>query len=121
MAGLFNRYNDLRDCVPGAFQALKYCIRHNVCISGQCVEWLVENHPELIVDEVYDDFEGRSRWFIAKAYILNIDDEWYRCWEEVGLTENQPNEWLDQTLEKVVQKEITVTAWIAEEEEFFYD
>lgn len=117
MAGIFNRYEDLRNNVPGALQALKYCFKHNICVSGACVEWFVQNFPDLIVDEVYDEFENSSRWSIGKDYILNIDGEWYRCWEEVGLTEMQENEWWDQTLVKVHQKEVTIAVWVTDEEE----
>lgn len=117
MAGLFDRYEDLRNKVPGAIQALKYCFTHGVCISGACVGWFIDNFPELIVDEIYDDFGDSGRWSIGKAYILNIDGEYYRCWEEVGLTEMQENMWWDQTLEPVHQKEVTVTAWMTDEEE----
>lgn len=117
MAGLFDRYDDLRNNVPGAYQALLYCITHDVCVSGRCVEWLVDNHPELVSDEYYADFEDSSRWSIAKDYILAIDEDFYRCWEEVGLTEMQENEWWDQTLEPVHKKEVTVTAWMTDEEE----
>lgn len=117
MAGMFDRYGDLRNNVPGAYQALLYSITHNVCIKGDCVEWLIDNHPELIVDEIYDDFNDSSRWSIGKAYILALDDGFYRCWEEVGLTEMQGNEWWDQTFEPVHTKEVTVTAWMTDEEE----
>lgn len=119
MTGIFDRYADLRNNVPGALQALKYAITHDICINGNCVEWLVQNFPELIVDEVYDDFEDSGRWSISKAYILNIDGEWYRCWEEVGLTEMQDNEWWDQVLVKVHQKEVTIAVWVTDEEEDF--
>lgn len=117
MAGLFDRYDDLRNNVPDACQALLYCITHDVCIKGDCVEWLVDNHPELVVDEVYDDFESSGRWSIGKSYILALDEGFYRCWEEVGLTEMQPNEWWDQTLEPVHMKEITISTWVTEEED----
>lgn len=116
MAGTFDRYDDLRNNVPGAFQALMYCFTHEICIKGECVEWLIDNYPGLIVDEVYDDFEDSGRWSIGKAYILKIDDDYYRVWEEVGLTEMQPNEWWDQTPQKMVQHERTITEWIAVEE-----
>ena len=116
MAGIFNRYDGLRDDVPGAYQALLYCITHDVCVSGKCVQWLVENHPELVSDEYYADFEDSSRWSIGKAYILSLDDGFYRCWEEVGLTEMQPNEWWDQTFEKVLATDQIVSVWVAPEE-----
>lgn len=116
MAGIFNRYNDLRDEVPGAYQALLYCITHDVCVSGECVRWFVDNHPELVSDEYYVDFEDSSRWSIGKAYILALDEGFYRCWEEVGLTEMQPNEWYDQTFELVLQHKRTIVEWITEEE-----
>lgn len=117
MAGIFNRYDDLRDNVPGAYQALLYCITHDVCVSADCVEWLVENHPELVSDEYYVDFEDSSRWSIGKAYILALDEGFYRCWEEVGLTEMQPNEWWDQTFEPVHMKEVTISTWVTDEED----
>ena len=30
MAGTFDRYDDLRNDVPGAYQALLYCITHDI-------------------------------------------------------------------------------------------
>ena len=44
MAGMFDRYDDLRNNVPGAYQALLYCLQHDVCIRGVCIEWLIDNH-----------------------------------------------------------------------------
>ena len=79
MTGTFDRYVDLRNNVPGAYQALLYCITHNVCISGRCIDWLIDNHFELVSDAYYEDFEDSSRWSIAKAYILSLDDGFYRC------------------------------------------
>ena len=117
MAGMFDRYDDLRNDVPGAYQALLYCITHGVCIKGECIEWLVDNHPELVSDEYYVDFDDATRWSIGKAYILALDEGFYRCWEEVGLTEMQSNEWWDQTCEPVHMKEVTITAWVTDEEE----
>ena len=117
MTGTFDRYADLRNEVPGAYQALLYCITHDICVSSRCIEWLIDEHPELVSDEYYDDFEDSSRWSIGKAYILALDEGFYRCWEEVGLTEMQPSEYYDQTLEPVHMKEVTVTAWMTDEEE----
>lgn len=117
MAGMFDRYDDLRNNVPGAYQALLYCITHEVCMSGRCVKWLIDEHPELVSDEYYMEFEDSSRWSIGKAYILSVNGGFYRCWEEVGLTEMQPNEYYDQTFECVHTKEVTVTVWTTDEEE----
>ena len=117
MAGTFDRYDDLCNNVPGAYQALLYCITHDICVSGRCVEWLIDEHEELVSDWYHADFEDSSRWSIGKAYILSLDDGFYRCWEEVGLTEMQPNEYYDQTCEPVHMKEVTVTAWVTNEEE----
>lgn len=117
MAGLFDRYDDLRNNVPGAYQALLYCITHNVCVRGRCVKWLIDEHPDLVSDEYFDEFENSSRWAIGKAYIIALDDGFYRCWEEVGLTEMQPSEYYDQTFEPVHTKEVTITVWVTDEEE----
>lgn len=117
MTGTFDRYDDLRNKVPGAYEALIYCITHEVCIKGDCVEWLIDNCPDLIVDEVYDDFEDSGRWSIGKSYIIALDDGFYRCWEEVGLTEMQPNEWWDQTFQPVHTKEVTIAVWATDEED----
>lgn len=111
MAGIFDRYDDLRNNIPGAYQALLYSITHNIFVSGECVEWLIDEHPELVCDEYYDDFEDSSRWSIGRAYILALDEGFYRCWEEVGLTEMQPSEYYDQTFEPVRMKEVTTTIW----------
>ena len=117
MVGMFDRYDDLRNNVPGAYQALLYCITHNVCIKGECIEWLVNNHPELVSDEYYVDFIDATRWTISKAYILALNEGFFRVWEEDGLTEMQSSEWWDQICEPVHMKEVTVTAWVADEEE----
>jgi hypothetical protein len=114
---MFNMSDELRAGDERAFEALLYCITHNVCVSGDCVRWLVNNHPELISDEYYADFEDSSRWSIAKAYILALDKGFYRCWEDVGLTEMQENEWWDQTLEPVHMKEVIVSTWVTDEED----
>ena len=90
----------------------------DVCIKGECIEWLVDNHPELVSDEVYDDFDDSGRWSIGKAYILALDEGFFRCWEEVGLTEMQPNEWWDQTCEPVHMKEVTISTWVTDEEDY---
>ena len=116
MTGTFDRYDDLRNDVPGAYQALLYCITHGVCVSGECIEWLVDCHPELVSDSYYDDFENSSRWSIGKAYIIALDDGFYRCWEWVGLIEMQPNDWYDQTFELVLQHKRTIVEWITQEE-----
>lgn len=121
MAGMFDRYDDLRNDVPGAYEALLYCITHDVCVRGECVEWLIGNHPELVSDEYYVDFEDASRWSISKAYVLALDKGFYRCWEEVGRSEMQGNEWWDQTFEPVRMKEVTVSAWVTDEEDNYYD
>ena len=117
MAGMFDRYDDLCNNVPGAYQALLYCITHDVCIKGECIEWLVDNHPELVSDEVFQDFDNSGRWSIGKEYILALNEGFFRVWEEVGLTEMQPNEWWDQTAEPVHMKEVTITVWVTDEEE----
>ena len=117
MTGTFSRYEDLSKGISGAFEALIHCIHRGICVSGDCVEWLIDNHPELVSDEYYVDFEDSSRWSIGKAYILALDGGFYRCWEEVGLTEMQPNEWWDQTFEPVHMKEVTVSTWVTDEED----
>lgn len=117
MAGMFDRYDDLCNNVEEAYQALVYCITHDVCVSGRCIQWLVEEHEELIYDWYYDDFEDSSRWSIGKAYILFLEGGFYRCWEELGLTEMQPNEWFDQTCERVHMGARTISVWLPEEED----
>lgn len=96
--------------------ALMYCIKHDVCISGSVAEFLVDECYEHIVDEGYIDFAESSRWNISKYYIFNFDGDYYRLWQEVGLTEMQPSEYWDQTLEKVSVHKIVDTAWMTDEE-----
>lgn len=115
MAGMFDRYSDLCNNVPGVYQALLYCITHDVCIKGECVEWLIDNYPDLVVDEYYEDYKDSSDWSIGKAYIIALDGGFYRCWEEIGLTEMQPDEWWDQTFQPVHMKEVTVAVWATDE------
>ena len=108
---MFNMSDELRAGDERAFEALKYCIRSSVVISREVVEWLLEYHDELIIDEGYDDFEDSTRWSIGKYYIIVIDDDAYRFWEWVGLTEMQPNEIFDQTFEPVIQRTASVAQW----------
>lgn len=112
MIDIFNRYNDLRNGMPGAYQALLDCVTHGICISGDCIAWLIQNHYELVVDEYYEDYKDSSDWFIGKAYIIALDDGFYRCWEEVGLTEMQSDKWRNQAFFRVAQKEYTDTKWV---------
>lgn len=112
MIEIFNRYNDLCNDMPGAYQALLHCIRHGVCVSGDCVQWLIQNHRELVVDEYFEDYKDSSDWSIGKAYIIALDDGFYRCWEEFGLTEMQPNDWYNQTFDRVTPREYTNTKWV---------
>ena len=90
-------------------------------ISRDVVEWLLGHHEDLIVDEGYDDFEDSTRWSIGKYYIIVIDDEAYRFWEWVGLTEMQPNEIFDQTFELVIQRTVSVAQWQSVEDIEIYE
>lgn len=108
---MFCMSDELRNGDVRAFEALKHCIKTGVTISGRVAKWLARENEELIIDEGYDDFEDASRWSIGKYYIIIIDDEAYRFWEWVGLTEMQPNEWYDQIFEPVVQRTISISQW----------
>ena len=118
---MFNMSDELRNGDPRAFEALKHCIKAGVTISSEVAEWLVCENEELIVDEGYDDFEDSTRWSIGKYYIIVIDDEAYRFWEWVGLTEMQPNEWYDQTFEPVIQRTVSVVQWQSVEDIEIYE
>jgi hypothetical protein len=107
--------NELRGGNSKAWDALLYCIKNGVTISAEVIEWLVKEN-DYVVDEGFDDFENSDRWTISKYYILILDGDAYRVWEQVGLTEMQPNEWFDQTPELVLQKQKTVVDWMAVEE-----
>lgn len=114
---MFDSYSDLKNNVPGAFEALKYCIKYKIAISGKVLEWLVSEHPELIVEEYYEDFSQATQWTIDKAYILNINGEYYRVWAWVRLTGNHDTDWPNQFPQLVKQKPFTVYRWLDEEEE----
>lgn len=116
MTPYFNKLQELRDGDAIAQETLIYCIQHGICINGKCLAWLLENHPELIYDEYFDDFKNATRWTIGKAYILGLNDGFYRIWERVGLTEAQHSEFYDQTPELVMMNELVVTEWIGFEE-----
>jgi hypothetical protein len=107
--------NELRGGNSKAWDALLYCIKNGVTISAEVIEWLVKEN-DYVVDEGFDDFENSDRWTISKYYILILDGDAYRVWEQVGLTEMQPNEWFDQTPELVLQKQKTVVDWMTVEE-----
>ena len=112
---MFNMTNELRGGNSKAWDALLYCIKNGVTIGAEVIEWLVEEN-DYVVDEGFDDFENADRWTIAKYYILILDGDAYRVWEQVGLTEMQPNEWFDQTPEPVMQKQKTIVDWMTAEE-----
>ena len=118
---MFNMSDELRAGDERAFEALKYCIRSGVTISRDVVKWLLEHHEYLIIDEGYDDFENSTRWSIGKYYIIVIDDNAYRFWEWVGLTEMQPDEIFDQTFEPVIQRTVSVAQWHTVEDIKIYE
>lgn len=99
----------------GGIELFKYCVKHGICISAEVVEDFIDNNYELIEDEGYEDFADSNCWTIGKYYIINIDGDHYRCWEEAGLTEMQSNEWYDQTFEKVGLRKKVTTEWEASE------
>ena len=113
---MFNMSDELRNGDARAFEALKHCIKVGVTISGEVAKWLVCENEELIIDEGYDDFDDATRWSIGKYYIIMIDDDAYRFWEWVGLTEMQPNEWYDQIPERVFKKRKISNIWMSNEE-----
>lgn len=106
---------ELRNGDKKAWDALAYCFKIGITISGKLLDWLVDE-TECVIDEGYDDFENASRWSIAKYYILCIDGDTYRVWKEVGLTEMQPSEWFDQIPERVLQEQRIIVDWMAVEE-----
>ena len=112
---MFSMSNELSGGNLKALDALLYCIKNGVTISAEVIEWLVKEN-DYVVDEGFDDFENADRWTIAKYYILILDGDAYRVWEQVGLTEMQPNEWFDQTPEPVMQKQKTIVDWMTAEE-----
>ena len=112
---MFSMSNELRGGNSKAWDALLYCIKNGVTISAEVIECLVKEN-DYVVDEGFDDFENSDRWTISKYYILILGGDAYRVWEQVGLTEMQPNEWFDQTPELVLQKQKTVVDWMTVEE-----
>lgn len=118
---MFCMSNELSGGNKNALEALLYCIKHGVMISGEVAKWLAHENEELIIDEGYDGFDEATRWSIGKYYIIVIDDEAYRFWEEVGLTEMQPNEWYDQTFEPVIQRTVSVAQWQSVEDIEIYE
>lgn len=114
---MFCMSSELRNGDKRAWEALMYCFKNGVTISGRILNWLVnEAETECVIEEGYDDFENSTRWTIGKYYILCLDGDTYRVWEQVGLTEMQPNEWFDQVPELVMQKQKTVVDWMTVEE-----
>lgn len=118
---MFCMSNELSGGNKNAFDALLYCIKRGVMISGEVVKWLAHENEELIIDEGYDDFDDSTRWSIGKYYIIVINDEAYRFWEWVGLTEMQPNEWYDQVFEPVTQRIVSVAQWQSVEDIKIYE
>ena len=114
---MFCMSNELRNGDKRAWDTLAYYFKNGITISGRVLNWLVnEAETECVIEEGYDDFENSSRWTIGKYYILCLDGDAYRVWEQVGLTEMQPNEWFDQVPERVMQKQKTVVDWMTIEE-----
>ena len=114
---MFCMSNELRNGDKKAWDALVYCIKNGVTISGRVLDWLVHDiESERVIEEGYDDFENSSRWSIGKYYIICLDGDAYRVWEEVGLTEMQSNEWFDQVPERVMLKQKTIVDWMTVEE-----
>ena len=114
---MFCMSNELRNGDKRAWDTLAYYFKNGITISGRVLNWLVnEAETECVIEEGYDDFENSSRWTIGKYYILRLDGDAYRVWEQVGLTEMQPNEWFDQVPERVMQKQKTVVDWMTIEE-----
>ena len=114
---MFCMSNELRNGDKAAWNALTYCFKNGVTISGRVLDWLIsETETEYVIEEGYDDFENSTRWTIRKYYILCLNGDAYRVWEQVGLTEMQPNEWFDQIPERVMQKQKTVVDWMTIEE-----
>ena len=112
---MFCMSNELRGGNENAFDALLYCVRHGVMISGEVAKWLVEENDYDVADG-FEDYEFADRWSIPKYYILQFDEEYYRVWEQIGLTEMQPNEWYDQVPERVHMKRKVINVWMSEEE-----
>lgn len=112
---MFTMSSALRGGDSRELDALFYCIKHGVDISGEVAEWLV-NEDFYVIDSGYVDFEDASRWSISKYYILKIDGEYFRIWQEVGLTEMQSNEWYDQRPERVEHRAIKAMEWVIPDE-----
>ena len=85
-------------------------VKQGICLSGRIINELV-NDFDIVVDNGYEDFNFACRWTIGKYYILNIDGDYYRVWEDVGLTEMQSSDFYDQVAECVEEREITITEW----------
>lgn len=114
---MFCMSNELRNGDKGAWDTLVHCIKNGITISGRVFDWLInDSEIECVIEEGYDDFENSDRWSIGKYYILCLDGDTYRVWEEVGLTEMQPSEWFDQVPERVMQKQKIIVDWMAVEE-----
>ena len=112
---MFTMSSALRGGDSRALDALFYCIKHGVDISGEVAEWLVEE-DFYVIDSGYVDFEDAKEWTISKYYILKIDGEYYRIWQEVGLTEMQCDDWYNQKPERVEHRAVKTMEWVNPDE-----
>lgn len=67
------------------------------------------------IDYFYQDFDDSSCWSITRTEIVRFNsDQYYSFWYEVGLTEDQENEWYDQKPQIARQKKIEKLIWVEE-------
>ena len=65
-------------------------------------------------------FEGEieegesSRWHRGDTSIVEVDGKYYSLYANIGLTENQYNEWEDQEADEVelVEKTVVIKEWV---------
>lgn len=99
---------------------LEEAARSGEMFDGELVRFICsgfggEDYGENI-DYFYQDFDDRSLCSIICTDIVRFNsDQYYSFWSEVGLTENQENEWYDQKPLIARRKKIEKLIWVEEE------
>lgn len=100
-----------KDYENGGINALEEAIKAGLEISHECIEEYFNGDFVYVIYEGYETFENNDRRTISKYYIIVINNNYYRCWKKIGLTEEQGSYWQSQRFEPVFPRSKTINAW----------